>query len=800
MRIIFAGLFRDIANLGVKHDSPQRRLSTARRANGQVRGKRLRRTGLTAVALMPLALLVAPPAQAQSAAASTQGGGDVSVVRAPRTVVRPGPSVLYREGQSPLLENDGVWTASPILVSGSSAYRSGEFLYQDYLFDESGKYPASPEYSSQNNADLVELRIKPLEASTAVRLTLNSMQHDFEDVAATIALGDSRLPLPVPHGANATMPAQVFVTVHGMTGDIVDAVTGQTLPQKPIVVVDARRRQVDIRIPATAFDAKDRVVRVGAAVGLWDQAKQAYRPQQLGSAFMNVGFRYSESGTWANNEQTAAQATGDQSRFSAQVDFRKLSAKVNDDMPGQVGGVPQSGLMSRIYASNFEQQQGRGPSTALDGAQSSGVCQEPCNSKIVDFPGQLQPYQLFVPSAPPRSGGYGLVYAPHACGLNYRGVAGTEAVGPSVDGNALNALVVYPEGRGGCHWYWSLSGADVFEAVGDATRHFPVDSRRVAISGSSMGGYGTYRLSAEWPDLFAALAPVIGCTAAETGWAGPGTPAKSGPAALIQVLAPSWRNVPIHSTIGKFDTDCNTTSQRPLREAIDQLGYRYEWREYAGDHSTGAIEPSILDSRQYTQFLQDKEVVQNPERVTYVYNALADQRQWGLDADHAYWLSGIKARTSSGTAPMGTIDVTSHGLGSGTPPVQPTQQTSGPGYTGFSRSWGTAPQVETSNTLDVHAVNISAVTIDVTRAHINCNPKLNVTSDGPISITLAGCEGSPPSITGVKTSDVAVAAGAAAHTPLAATGLSPLLPSVGSVLLLGVLYWRGRRRRLESPE
>jgi hypothetical protein len=52
---------------------------------------------------------------------------------------RPGPDVLYESPKTaPQLRNAGVWEAKPLLVSGASAYRKGEFLYQDYLYDDSG--------------------------------------------------------------------------------------------------------------------------------------------------------------------------------------------------------------------------------------------------------------------------------------------------------------------------------------------------------------------------------------------------------------------------------------------------------------------------------------------------------------------------------------------------------------------------------------------------------------------------------------------------------------------------------------
>src|SRR6476660_6573755 len=52
---------------------------------------------------------------------------------------RPGPDVLYAPPpRAPQLENTGVWHAPPILVSGASAYRDGEFVYQDFLYDDHG--------------------------------------------------------------------------------------------------------------------------------------------------------------------------------------------------------------------------------------------------------------------------------------------------------------------------------------------------------------------------------------------------------------------------------------------------------------------------------------------------------------------------------------------------------------------------------------------------------------------------------------------------------------------------------------
>src|SRR5512134_3421079 len=83
----------------------------------------------------PLAvLLLAGAALAPSASAAIPG--DLPGVRSGH---RPGPDALYAPAPgAPQLENTGPWEAEPILVSGATAYRDGEFLYQDFLLDDHG--------------------------------------------------------------------------------------------------------------------------------------------------------------------------------------------------------------------------------------------------------------------------------------------------------------------------------------------------------------------------------------------------------------------------------------------------------------------------------------------------------------------------------------------------------------------------------------------------------------------------------------------------------------------------------------
>jgi hypothetical protein len=178
------------------------------------------------------------------------GAGAASLYSGPPP--RPGPDLLYakRPPLAPQLTNRKPWRAKPILVSGSTAYRKGEFLYQDFLYDDSGArlttdpedertsgnlfskhngtytYPRADDYAN-NAADFVELRVKRLRRKTAFRVTLNTLK-DPSLVAFSIAIGGEDGALAeFPFGANVQAPAELFLTVHpdgdAMIGELATA-------------------------------------------------------------------------------------------------------------------------------------------------------------------------------------------------------------------------------------------------------------------------------------------------------------------------------------------------------------------------------------------------------------------------------------------------------------------------------------------------------------------------------------------------------------------------------------------------
>jgi pimeloyl-ACP methyl ester carboxylesterase len=697
---------------------------------------------------------------------------------APFTVkgpVRAGPDILYAPPAiSPQLSNTGIWKAPPILVSGVSAYRDGEFLYQDYLYDDRGAshralYPSDLKAKTGDNAaDYVEIRIKLGRDSTAIRISYNTLL-DAEVVASTIALGDAVTAAHIPFGGGGTEPATIFVTVHGKTGVITEAASGSAIGTAR-VTVDMLRRQVDVRVPFSAFDPRGKTVRIAAATGLWDAATGAYRtpddppappPPEPGATaparrplpplpatravFFNVAFRYHEPLNvdsmlpfYNDVAQAEALTKGDLSPFYAEVDFAKLSKGVTDDSQ-----IPTRGFTNRIIASHFESAQGRGSALRLD-----KTCQAPC---IPQFAGRLQPYEIYVPEKTPPASGYGLTLDLHSADATYaRWIGQSRQV--ELGERGTGSIVITPFGRGTRGGYYGQSGADVFEVWNDVARRYKVDPDYVSLAGVSMGAMGSFKFAGQFPDLFAAAAVSVGCP--------------SDPVLL------NHRLVPFMLHTGDKDNLTNCHPGNPVLEKWLALNQPYLWWNFLNHpHPFSSIPRNW---QPFADYLGMKKRAADPPHVVYAMNQDMVEPRYGLNSDHAYWLSGITIRDprhlmpSDPTNPVATaippafgiVDVFSHGMGKGDPTPNPVVDNSGvfkfgvdsypwPNYNSQQVTWGTAAPLPVANVLDITAQNIATLTIDPKRVKIDCDATVNVRSDGPIQVKLLGCR----KINVVKVSD-----------------------------------------------
>jgi pimeloyl-ACP methyl ester carboxylesterase len=297
------------------------------------------------------------------------------------------------------------------------------------------------------------------------------------------------------------------------------------------------------------------------------------------------------------------------------------------------------------------------------------------------------------------------------------------------------SIVITPESRGPDEGYENYGAADVFDVWADVARRYRLDPSWTTISGYSMGGIGTFKLAAQFPDLFARAQSTVGDES------------------TTEVLA-SLRNVPVLMWNNHGDELVNEAQYDATALGLDSLGYRYEIDRYQPCANAGCsplftnhLQLAINDQfKPAAAFLGTARVKRNPAHVTYVVDADRNHAKLGVAGDHAYWVSRVKLRDASqGT---GQIDAVSRGFGGADP--QPSSTQVGAGmlkggnfgdltYDFQRKGWGHVPGTAPKNAISVTATNVASAAIDVGRAGVSCSVKLAITSDGPVKIRLPGC-------------------------------------------------------------
>jgi hypothetical protein len=379
---------------------------------------------------------------------------------------------------------------------------------------------------------------------------------------------------------------------------------------------------------------------------------------------------------------------------------------------------------------------------------------------------------LYVPKVAAPPAGYGTLLWFSGYAINAGDVVHGQrdlyhAVGERPDNPTL---VVATDARGADAWGYGQSGASNFETWADVARRFKLDPTKIAVSGFSSGAYTANKLSLTFPDVFGKAFICDGLDVA------PSFPTINGVADVLPVdtftvheagskvsdLMPSRRNQPVMEWAGSSDDYIPYDITRKRADLYAAGDYDYEfitWHGFAAQHmlmcNNGTWD--VL-----TKWLGDMKRVVDPARVTYVRNPLMDDPGAGLVGNRAYWASGIETRDRA----LGTVDVTSGGFGIGGAEVPASQMENASiasdgiyvtsydkpysewalpqnPYTREYRHPGSGPAQTPSDTLTITAKNISTLIIDPQRAKVSCNAKLDVKTDGPLSITLLGCSAGP---------------------------------------------------------
>ena len=671
--------------------------------------------------------------------------------------VPAGPALLHeRAARVAQLQNRPPFMAQPLLVSGTDAYRRGEYLYQDYLFDDHGAdtvpglgssatwasaplfsptagdvlYPADRRFAG-DAADLVEFRIRPTARAIVYRLTFAA-----PSAPGTVVAGigiDSRhrggSPVPWPFGAGVSSPGlDRFITVWGTGAAVTQLPSGQTL-RLPAEAVrwDARRAQMTISVPRTIMNPRGATWRYVAGTGLWDGQGWAPvgpgtspQPERLvsgnpllgASSVLNLAFRFHEPvsktpvvngtayttspgvGNWFEDGQAHELAAHSTGGDFADVDFGALTRHVHRFVhpPGRV--------QARIYGSRL-----RIP---------AGVD----HSSFPEFGGALQPYLVRLPPSYRAGHRAAVLFALHPSNGGYA-VFNVFMPGWGRElGDERQSLVVTPLSRGldgpdpvsGA--FTGAAEADFFEMWADLARHFSLDSARVTVGGYSLGGYAAYALAETWPDLFADVFSVVGAPPAN---------------GMNTNLLGNLRWVGVMAWNQADDSEVPYSDASAAATGLTTLGLRHEaWTFPAGGH----LAPALRDDwRPTVPFIDRFRLVRQPARIDLrVYPGLDDTR-YGLIHDHAYWISRLRVARAS---QHGDVRAVSRALGRGDPkPVTYSGRSAAGGSPALVAGvrWNGLPRARRANALRLWLSQIVGLRIDGHRARLRGGRRLAISVD-----------------------------------------------------------------------
>src|SRR5262245_15061932 len=208
---------------------------------------------------------------------------------------------------------------------------------------------------------------------------------------------------------------------------------------------------------------------------------------------------------------------------------------------------------------------------------------------LLDTAREIIPYRMYVPTSYNGSRAYPLIIALHGLGgtedaffENYdkafpplaerHGYIVAGALGYRVDGSSGWGLGT-PPADPNTRRTQDLSEQDVMRVLELARKNYKIDNTRIYLMGHSMGGIGTWKLAAKYPDIWAAIAPFSGSGA---------------PATLDRI-----KNVPEFVVHGDNDPTVNVQGSRAMVAKAKELGIDVKYVEVPGGNHGSVVAPNF---------------------------------------------------------------------------------------------------------------------------------------------------------------------------------------------------------------
>ncbi len=191
----------------------------------------------------------------------------------------------------------------------------------------------------------------------------------------------------------------------------------------------------------------------------------------------------------------------------------------------------------------------------------------------------LQPYRFFVPGNYDASKKWPLVVALHGMGGDensfFAGYSNGEIKRLA---EARGYLLVCPKGRAPASMYMGSAEKDVIDVLNQMKRDYSIDDDRIYLMGHSMGGYGTWSVAVNHPELFAALAPIAG-----------------GGNLFVTSRLKNITHVPWIVVHGDKDPTVPVEESRKMVKAGEALGIKIKYNEVPGGNHSNIVVPAFKD-------------------------------------------------------------------------------------------------------------------------------------------------------------------------------------------------------------
>lgn len=124
------------------------------------------------------------------------------------------------------------------------------------------------------------------------------------------------------------------------------------------------------------------------------------------------------------------------------------------------------------------------------------------------------PYLLYLPeNYPATADKVPMIFFLHGRGESNGPLSVVAKWGPPrrlAAGEQMKYLVVSPQCPASSFWSADAQQQRLLELLAHIQKTFRIDEDRIYLTGLSMGGFGTWRLAADHPEMFAAAAPICG--------------------------------------------------------------------------------------------------------------------------------------------------------------------------------------------------------------------------------------------------------------------------------------------------